>query len=70
MATIKIKIKVKSEDESKLPDWGLGKGILAERTVTLGEEVTESNKIRYQMMLDEQYQILLDETVERTITID
>jgi hypothetical protein len=46
MHTVIVKIKVKAKDESKLPDWGLGKGILAEQEVELLEKVTESNKLR------------------------
>jgi len=37
MERIKVKIKVRAKDESKLPDWGLGKGILAEQEVILEE---------------------------------
>ena len=46
MNKVTIKIKVRAKDASKLPDWGLGPGILAEQEVELLEEATENNKIR------------------------
>ena len=64
-----IKIKIKATDESQLTDWGLGKGILAEQEVELLEEVTEHNKIRLSLKLDEIYQDLLESTFEKIIEI-
>ena len=67
--TIKIKIKVKAKDESKLPDWGLGKGILVEQEIELGEELTEHNKFRFQLKVQEIYEDLLDENLEKVVEI-
>jgi hypothetical protein len=64
-----IKLKVKAKDESKLPDWGLGAGILAEQKVTLGEEPTQRNKVRFALMLEEIYKDLLEDTIEKVIEI-
>ena len=69
MHTVTIKIKVKAKDESRLPDWGLGKGILAEQEVELLEEVTESNKLRLAYKLDEIYNDLLESTLEKIIEV-
>jgi hypothetical protein len=69
MRKIKIKIKVKATDESKLPDWGLGKGILAEQEIELLEEVTESNKIRLAYKIDEIYQDLLESNFDKIIEV-
>lgn len=69
MHTVTIKIKVKAKDSSKLPDWGLGKGILAEQEVKLLEEVTESNKISLAYKLDEIYNDLLESTLEKIIKV-
>ena len=69
MKKIKIKIKVKATDESKLPDWGLGKGILAEQEIELLEEVTESNKIRLAYKIDEIYQDLLESNFDKIIEV-
>ena len=69
MTTIKIKIKVKAKDESNLPDWGLGKGILAEQEIELLEEITDNNKHRLNYKLDELYQDLLEENFEKLIEI-
>jgi hypothetical protein len=67
MNKVTIKIKVKAKDPSKLPDWGLGPGILAEQEVTLDEELTENNKIRFHLKMDEIYQDLLESTLEKII---
>lgn len=69
MHTVIVKIKVKAKDESKLPDWGLGTGILAEQEVELLEEVTESNKLRLAYKLEEVYSELLASTLETIIEI-
>lgn len=62
-----IKLKVKAKDESKLPDWGLGKGIIAEQEIELLEEITENNKIRLAYKLDEIYQDLLEDSLEKIV---
>lgn len=67
MNRVNIKIKVRAKDPSKLPDWGLGPGILAEQEIVLGEELTEKNKIRFHLMIDEIYQELLNSTLEKII---
>jgi len=69
MERIKIKIKVRAKDESKLPDWGLGKGILAEQEVILEETPTEVNKIRLALKLEEIYNNLLETTLEKVIEV-
>jgi len=66
---ITIKLKVKAKDESKLPDWGLGVGIIAEQKVILEEEPTQKNKIRLALMLEEVYKDLLEDTIEKVIDI-
>ena len=43
MHTVIVKIKVKAKDESKLPDWGLGKGILADSCVYHIEHSRDEN---------------------------
>jgi hypothetical protein len=70
MERIKVKIKVKAKDESKLPDWGLGKGILAEQEVILEETPTENNKIRLALKLEEIYNDLLETTLEKVIEVE
>jgi hypothetical protein len=69
MNRVTIKIKVRAKDASKLPDWGLGPGILAEQEVELLEEATENNKIRLSYKLDEIYQDLCESTIEKVIEI-
>jgi len=69
MERIKVKIKVRAKDESKLPDWGLGKGILAEQEVILEETPTEANKIRLALKLEEIYNNLLETTLEKVIEV-
>ena len=64
-----IKLKVKAKDESKLPDWGLGLGILAEQTVILKEEPTQNNKVRLALMLEDVYNDLLEDTIEKVIEV-
>lgn len=64
---VKIKIKVRSKDQSKLPDWGLGVGILAEQVVILGEVPTQNKKVRLAIALDDIYKNLLEDTVEKVI---
>jgi len=64
-----IKLKIKAKDESKLPDWGLGVGILAEQKVTLEEEPSQKNKVRLALMLEEVYKDLLEDTIEKVIEI-
>ena len=66
---VTIKLKVKAKDESKLPDWGLGAGILAEQKVILGETPTQQNKVRLALMLDDVYKDLLEDTIEKVIEI-
>ena len=70
MERIKVKIKVRAKDESKLPDWGLGKGILAEQEVILEETPTEANKIRLALKLEEIYNDLLETTLEKVIEVE
>ena len=70
MERIKVKIKVRAKDESKLPDWVLGKGILAEQEVILGETPTEANKIRLALKLEEIYNNLLETTLEKVIEVE
>jgi hypothetical protein len=67
---ITIKLKIKAKDESKLLDWGLGVGILAEQKITLGEEPTQRNKVRLALMLEEVYKDLLEDTIEKVIDIE
>lgn len=69
MKTLKIKIKIKSNSGKKLPDFGLGEGILAEQEITLGEVPNENNKIRLNYKLQEIYDDLLEETFERVIEV-
>jgi hypothetical protein len=64
-----VKIKVKAKDESKLPDWGLGLGILAEQAVILKEKPTQQNKVRLAIMLEDVYKDLLEDTIEKIIEI-
>jgi hypothetical protein len=64
-----IKLKIKAKDESKLPDWGLGVGILAEQKVTLEEKPSQKNKVRLALMLEEVYKDLLEDTIEKVIEI-
>lgn len=66
---LKIKVKIKAKDDEKLPDWGLGKGIFVEQEIELLEEITANNKIRLNYKLDEIYQDLLEENLERIIEI-
>ena len=44
-STIKVQVKIKAKDYSKVPDWGLGTGVLAEQEFTIGEDVTEKNLV-------------------------
>lgn len=67
--TIKVKIKIKSKKDD-LPDYGLGKGIIAEQEFTLLEDVTDSNKYRFFLKRDEIYDKLLNETIEPVFEID
>jgi hypothetical protein len=68
-STIKVQVKIKAKDYSKVPDWGLGTGVLAEQEFTIEEDVTKENKVRFYLKRDEIYQQLLDETLEPTFTI-
>ena len=68
-STIKVQVKIKSKDDSKLPDGGLGAGVLAEQEFTIGEDMTEDNKVRFYLKRDEIYQQLLEETVVPIFTI-
>lgn len=67
MKSVKIKLKVKTQSDENLPDWGLGKGILVEQEVTLMEDITEENKHRLLMRLDEIYRDLLSKNIEKII---
>lgn len=69
MKTLKIKIKIKSNSNKQLPDFGLGEGILAEQEITLGEVLTEKNRIRLNYKFQEIYDNLLEETFERVIEV-
>lgn len=66
--TIKVEVKVKSKKD-KLPDWGLGPGILAKQEFVIGEDVIEDNKIHFYLKRDEIYQNLLKHTLEAKYTI-
>lgn len=59
-----VKIKVKAKDESKLPDWGLGPGILAQQEVELLEPVTEDNKILFAATINKVYDELVRDTLK------
>lgn len=67
--TIRIKIKVKSSGKKKLPDWGLGQGILAEQDIVLGEDVTKENKLRYLLKIEEVYGDMVIDTIEQVLEL-
>lgn len=65
---IKVKVKVMATKD-ELPDWGLGKGILAEQEVTIDEDVTEENKVRFGYKMQDIYKALLDSTVVQVFEV-
>ncbi len=66
---ITVSVRVKAKDKSKLPDWGLGKGVLSAQDVVLKEAVTKENKFRLDLKLEEVYQQQLQNTLEKIIEV-
>lgn len=62
--TIIVKVQVKAKNPKKLPDWGLGPGILAQREMILKEDVTKENVRWFYKKRDEVYEELVNETLE------
>lgn len=59
-----VKVVVKAKDPSKLPDWGLGHGVLATQECSFP---AEESRIRIALGLNEVYRNLLEDNIKEEI---